>query len=259
MRKPSAWLSAFYSGAYVLLGGCGNPPAQAPHSSPVVQLDTLPPLYTPDPLLLAEERRKAFIAYAQPRVGWIRVRAQYAYRRFTSEGTAWRLQNAATWVTCRHLFPSDKPQTLEIEIWDSTGTCHAFSRYWTDTLVDVAFIADTGQIGFSLAKKPAQVGDWCFTMGAPLGLFPSFQEGYVVAPYRPINHKSHLQLALWATVGSSGSPVLSRKGELIGMITDIASLSGGYEGVTFALSAHEIEEAYHRYITFAAYDTTRAD
>jgi S1-C subfamily serine protease len=102
------------------------------------------------------------------------------------------------------------------------------------------------------------MGDWCFTMGAPLGLSFSFQEGYLVAE-RQVGGQPYYQLSVWAAPGSSGSPVLNRTGQLMGMITEVAELASSELGIAFALPATKIQQAYERYLTFALYDTARTN
>jgi len=214
-------------------------------------------LWQRDPILEAESLRKAFVSYAKPRIGWLRVKATYKYRETRMEGTAWYWKDPGLWVSCAHLFPQDKPQILEIELWDTEGKCRALQRPWIDSLTDVAFIRDTHAVGFVKIAGPPQVGDWCFTMGAPLGLSFSFQEGYVVAE-RQIENQSYYQLTVWAAPGSSGSPVLNRSGHVMAMITQIAPVGGGELGIAFALPVQRVLEAYRRYSTFARHDSSRA-
>lgn len=254
MSWHSSWLSFFCKGLFGLfLWGCKRPNSPP---APIFIVDTV--RSEVDLVRLGESRRKAYLTYAAPRVARLLVRSRYRYREETTMGTAWYLQGANVWVTCRHLFPVDKPAVLETELWEATGQCFAPLGVWLDSVVDVAFLRAPGQEGFALSDSVPEAGDWCFTYGAPWGLLGTFQEGYVVHPYRLVEGQVYLQLALWSSPGGSGSPVLTRHGEVAGMIAHLVSQSGTYEGITFAVPAQDIQQALARYHTFAQYDSTRA-
>ncbi len=254
MLRPRSWPNAFYKVFFLFLSAC-RPSHSLPSSLRSDTFVTAP--WRQDPILQAESLRKAFVSYAKPRIGWLRVKATYKYRETRLEGTAWYWEGPGLWVSCAHLFPHDNPRTLEIELWDTHGKCRALQRPWIDNLTDVAFIRDTHAVGFTRSEDPPEVGDWCFTMGAPLGLSFSFQEGYVVAERR-VQNQAYYQLAFWAAPGSSGSPVLNRSGRVTAMITQIAPLEGSDVGIAFAIPVQRIYEAYRRYSTFARHDSSRA-
>jgi hypothetical protein len=259
MPKLKGWPNVFCKTLLIVLSGCSSSSSPEPISEAPLQGDAVvSSAYWPrDCIQESESLRKAFLRYVRPRVGWLRIKANYQYRESRLEGTAWYWEGHGVWVTCAHLFPQDSPKNLEIELWDVEGRCRVLSPPWREDSLDVAFLRDTQRVGLVLAKVPPEEGDWCFTVGAPLGLSFSFQEGYVVAERR-IESRPYYQLSLWAAPGSSGSPVLSRTGHLTAMITEVAGWGSGDLGIAFALPASRIWQAYERYLTFAAYDTARA-
>lgn len=259
MFRPRSWPNTFFKSFLLFLSTC-RPLHPIPSTSgSAFERDTLPvaDFSWQDPIFQAESLRKAFVSYAKPRVGWLRVKATYRYRETRMEGSAWYWKEPGLWVSCAHLFPHDNPQTLEIELWDAYGNCRVLQRPWRDSLADVAFLRDTHAVGFVKSEVSSEVGDWCFTMGAPLGLSFSFQEGYVVAERR-IEGQSYYQLTFWAAPGSSGSPVLNRSGHVIAMIAQIAPVGSNDLGIAFALPVQRVLEAYRRYSTFARHDSSRA-
>lgn len=199
------------------------------------------------------------------RVYRVEVTGRYRYTTERYKGTAW-LWAGRVVVTCRHLFPS-APQ-LEVELWDSQGGCHTAYLLWRDTVADVAFLRSADLIGEGLVRAAGvplpSVGTVIWTLGAPWGLAGTLQEGFISGEERYLAGETgeklpFLQLSLPAQPGSSGSPVFDRRGQVIGMVSEIASASGLYEGITFAIPVHVLEQVWARYCSFAAkYDTTGA-
>ncbi len=96
--------------------------------------------------------------------------------------------------------------------------------------------ADSDKIG---------VGDFVLAVGSPFGLDRSVSLGIISAKNRrniPSSNKAprvgFLQLDAAVNPGSSGGPVLNLRGEVVGLVTAIATQSGGYEGVAFALPSN---------------------
>ncbi len=259
MFRPRRWPNAFCKTFLIFLSACR--PSSSPSASerPIQEERTLlAEAKERSPLQEAESTRKAFLSFTRPRVGWLRIRAVYRYQESRIEGSAWYWKDHDVWVTCAHLFPQEQPRQLEIELWDAAGECRMLAPPWRDDSLDVAFLRDTQGVGFALSEAPPEIGDWCFTMGAPLGLSFSFQEGYLVAQ-RQVGRHPYYQLSVWAAPGSSGSPVLNLTGQIMGMITEVAELGSSELGIAFALPATRIQQAYERYLTFALYDTARAN
>ncbi len=68
--------------------------------------------------------------------------------------------------------------------------------------------------------------------------------GFVLEP-GPRRHATHLQISPGVYTGDSGSPVLDRNGNLLGIIS--AGLPGRTNG-TFAIASNEIAAAYQNYL-----------
>ena len=69
-----------------------------------------------------------------------------------------------------------------------------------------------------ISSQVAPVGTAVFALGAPLGLEKSVSDG-LVSQLRNANGVQYLQISCPISQGSSGGPVLSNKGEIIGMAT----------------------------------------
>ena len=93
---------------------------------------------------------------------------------------------------------------------------------------------DSDQIG---------VGDWVVAIGAPRGLDQSVTQGIISAKHRtgisdPSSYQDFLQTDAAINPGNSGGPLLNLKGEVIGINSAIATESGGFEGIGFAIPSN---------------------
>jgi serine protease Do len=125
-----------------------------------------------------------------------------------------------------------------------------------DTETDVAVIKiDTGKdlptvtLGDSNA---AQVGDWVLAMGSPFGLDQTVTAGIISKKEResPLFNvfQRFLQTDAAINRGNSGGPLVNMRGEVIGMNSQIATSTGDYNGIGFALPANETNFVYKQII-----------
>src|SRR6266850_3335634 len=88
-----------------------------------------------------------------------------------------------------------------------------------------------------------EVGDEVFVVGAPYGLRHTLTAGHISARHSPDNRISDtsmtefLQTDAAIDQGNSGGPMFNVNGEVIGIVTNILSKSGGSEGLGFAATA----------------------
>ena len=91
-----------------------------------------------------------------------------------------------------------------------------------------------------------EVGDDVLAVGNPFGLDGSFSRGIISAKGRSsidihgVEYKGFLQTDAVINPGNSGGPLVNMRGEVIGMNTAIATESGHYDGVGFAIPAKRI-------------------
>jgi serine protease Do len=95
-----------------------------------------------------------------------------------------------------------------------------------------------------------QVGDWAIAVGAPFGLETSVTAGIISALGRDIAQQFQRFIQTDAAInpGNSGGPLLNYNGEVIGMNSMIATRSGGYEGIGFALPINIAARVYNSII-----------
>ncbi len=84
-----------------------------------------------------------------------------------------------------------------------------------------------------------QVGEIVFAIGNPFGLNRTVTSGIVSATGRTnvgiIDYEDFIQTDAAINPGNSGGPLVNIDGEVIGINTAIASRSGGYQGIGFAI------------------------
>ncbi len=97
-----------------------------------------------------------------------------------------------------------------------------------------------------------QVGDWAIAIGSPFGLEATVTAGIVSATGRDIEGAQQFQRFIQTDAainpGNSGGPLLNIGGEVIGINTAIATQSGGYQGVGFALPVNTAAAVYNSII-----------
>lgn len=90
-----------------------------------------------------------------------------------------------------------------------------------------------------------QVGDWVLAMGSPFGLDQTVTAGIISAKGRAnvgiSDYEDFLQTDAAINPGNSGGPLVNMNGEVIGINTAIASRSGGYAGVGFAIPSNMVK------------------
>ena len=112
----------------------------------------------------------------------------------------------------------------------------------TDEDTDVAVLKIAGanlhpiQWGDS---ESAEVGEWVVAIGSPFGLDQTVTSGIISAKGRDnmgiVSYEDFIQTDAAINPGNSGGPLVNLKGELIGINTAIASRSGAYNGIGFAI------------------------
>ena len=88
-----------------------------------------------------------------------------------------------------------------------------------------------------------QVGDWVLAIGSPFGLEQTVTAGIISKKERDSqlfsNFQRFLQTDAAINRGNSGGPLVNMHGEAIGVNSQIATLTGDYSGIGFALPSNE--------------------
>jgi serine protease Do len=117
-------------------------------------------------------------------------------------------------------------------------------------LVGADPLTDLGVIKISAGKPlpyvtfgdsdSVKVGEWVVAIGQPRGLEQSVTQGIISAKHRtgitnPSSYQDFLQTDAAINPGNSGGPLLTLGGLVIGVNSAIATESGGFEGIGFAI------------------------
>jgi serine protease Do len=124
----------------------------------------------------------------------------------------------------------------------------------TDPQTDLAVIRVEGKRNLIPAKignsDAVQVGEWAMAIGSPFGFQATVTAGIISAKERDIpgdtsQFQHFLQTDAAINPGNSGGPLINMRGEVIGINTLIASRSGGYQGLGFAMPMNTAVQVYN--------------
>ena len=101
-------------------------------------------------------------------------------------------------------------------------------------------------------SNAAQVGDWVLAIGSPFGLDQTVTAGIISKIERESpffsNFQRFLQTDAAINRGNSGGPLVNMRGEVIGINSQIATSTGDYNGIGFALPAGEANFVYRQIV-----------
>lgn len=85
-----------------------------------------------------------------------------------------------------------------------------------------------------------RVGEWVIAIGSPFNLENSVTAGIISAKARDTgDYLPLIQTDVAVNPGNSGGPLINMRGEVVGINSQIATLSGGYNGISFAVPIDE--------------------
>lgn len=102
-------------------------------------------------------------------------------------------------------------------------------------------------------SNSAEVGDWVLAMGSPFGLDQTVTAGIISKKERETPYFTSFQRFLQTDAainrGNSGGPLVNMRGEVIGVNSQIATSTGDYNGIGFALPANEANFVYRQIVS----------
>lgn len=96
----------------------------------------------------------------------------------------------------------------------------------------------------------ARIGDWVLAIGSPFGLAQTVTAGIISQTRRETPYASQFQKFIQTDAainrGNSGGPLLNMDGEVVGINSQIATSTGDYNGIGFALPSNEAANVYRQ-------------
>jgi len=151
----------------------------------------------------------------------------------------------------------EKADTIKVK-FSGDATEYKAKVIGTDFETDIAVIKIDAKRPLQAVKVAnsdgVQVGDWAVAIGSPFGLAATVTAGIVSATGRDLPSAEQFQHFIQTDAainpGNSGGPLLNINGEVIGVNTAIATQSGGYQGIGFALPANQMVRSYNSIIQY---------
>jgi serine protease Do len=145
----------------------------------------------------------------------------------------------------------------QIEVTLSDGTQYPATVVGVDPKTDLGIIKISSPkplpfLNFANSDK-AKVGQWVVAIGHPRGLDQTVTQGIISAKHRtgitdPGGYQDFLQTDAAINPGNSGGPLLTLSGQILGINSVIASQSGGFEGIGFAIPSNMAAHVAHALI-----------
>ncbi|MBL8170535.1 MAG: trypsin-like peptidase domain-containing protein [Acidobacteria bacterium] len=129
----------------------------------------------------------------------------------------------------------------------------------SDREVDLAVIKVDAPMSLTPARfgdsEKMRVGDWVLAIGSPFGFEQTVTAGIISARerdsselYKKVGFQYFLQTDAAINRGNSGGPLINLAGEVIGINSAIATSTGDYNGICFALPSSEAISLYKQLI-----------
>jgi serine protease Do len=147
-------------------------------------------------------------------------------------------------LTNRHVIADAELRSIKIRLAD--GRVINPAKVWSDRGTDVAVMHITADrlIAANIGdSNKIDIGDFVLAVGSPFGLSHSITYGIISAKGRRdlelgddgVRFQDFMQTDAAINPGNSGGPLMTLRGEVIGLNTAIASSSGGNEGIGFTI------------------------
>lgn len=140
----------------------------------------------------------------------------------------------------------DGMDSVVVELADGREFTASDIKTDPDSDIAVLRISETGNLPAATLgdSDKLQIGDWVLAVGSPFGLEDTVSAGIISAKGRALQaaeRAQFLQTDAAINPGNSGGPLVNLRGEVVGINTAIASQTGSYQGVGFAIPANLVK------------------
>lgn len=180
----------------------------------------------------------------------------YSNPRATSLGSGFIIDKAGYIVTNYHVV--ENGEKIKVKLYDETE--FEAKIIGTDKKTDLALlkIETTQELPFAVLgnDKTARVGDWVIAIGNPFGLSHTVTAGIISSKARDIDLdqegivNNYIQTDAPINRGSSGGPLFTLDGQVVGVNTSIYSTSGANAGVGFAIPSQTVRKVIEQLKNF---------
>lgn len=179
-------------------------------------------------------------------------RRQMPRRPSTSVGSGFIVDATGYIVTNAHVVADASRITVKLD----SGEEYTAAVVGADEETDIAVLKiDAGKtlpfLSFGDSAN-ARVGDWVLAIGSPFGLSRTVTAGIISQVERETPGTSVFQKFIQTDAainrGNSGGPLVSMDGKVIGVNSQIATSTGDYNGIGFALPSREAAYVYGQII-----------
>ncbi len=189
----------------------------------------------------------------EPSVAHIKVYESEVYAR-EGAGSGVIVNSAGFILTNAHVVR--RANKIRVKLWDGSETDARVVGI--DMQTDLAVIKIETNKALPVARMgdsdKLNVGDWVLAMGSPFGLEQTVTAGIISAKDRVTEagatpFQQFLQTDAAINPGNSGGPLVNLAGEVIGINTQIATSTGAYNGIGFALPSATAVDVYNQIIS----------
>ena len=147
----------------------------------------------------------------------------------------------------------------KIEVTTNDNVRYTARLVGTDPYTDIAVLKIDAEVNLPYLyfgnSATTQVGEWVLAIGNPFNLNSTVTAGIISAKSRDLNaldnkNQSFLQTDAAVNSGNSGGALVNTAGELIGINTAITSMSGGYEGYSFAVPSNIARKVFEDLVEY---------
>lgn len=177
-------------------------------------------------------------------------RRQLPRRPSYAVGSGFIVDKAGYILTNNHVIEDSSRITVKLQ----GGEEYVAKVIGTDEETDLAVLKiDAGKDLPSVKlgdSNNTQVGDWVLAIGSPFGLAQTVTAGIISQTKRETPFTTPFQKFVQTDAainrGNSGGPLVNMNGEVVGINSQIATTTGDYNGIGFALPSNEAAYVYQQ-------------